>query len=197
MKFAAAILSFFVLPLAEAAEMAPPALASAVQQLRQAVGQWEVTTTRYGANGIVAGIACGTWQFDWVVPDRVLAGRSSIPDWKQSAGILLYLNERRSTIEMASVGADGQLQVMAGPAGGDSRTTAAIALADGRRMLQRYTRYKVTTDRFESRIETSYDGGLNWKPGQHQLFVRAPAKREDSGARLRYRPRPQPYVPLT
>ncbi len=197
MKLAAAILSFLVLPLAEGAEMAPPSRASAVQQQRQAAGPWNVTTTRYGDNGAVAGVASGTWHFDWVVADRVLSGRAVIPDWKQTAGMLYYLNERRSTLEMASVGADGQLLVMSGPAGAETRTTAAVPLADGRQMLQRYTRYGVTTDRFEARIESSYDGGTSWKLGHHQLFVRVPANQTESGNRMRYRTRPQPYVPLT
>ena len=197
MKFAAAILSLFVLPFAEAAEMAPPALASAVQQLRQAAGRWNVTTTRYADNGAVAAVATGTWSFDWVVPDRVLSGKAVIPDWNQSAGMLFYLNERLITLEMAQVGADGQLLVMSGPAGAETRTTTSIALPDGRRMLQRHTRFGVTADRFESRMETSYDGGASWKPGYHQLFVRAPAPRPDSGTRLQHRTRLQPYVPLT
>ncbi len=197
MKLAAAILSFLILPLAEAGEMAPPALASAVQQLRQAAGQWNVTTTRYGADGAVTGVATGTWSFDWVVPDRVLSGRAVIPDWNQSAGMLFYLNERMFTLEMAQVDADGQLLVMSGAAGTETRSTASVALADGRRMLQRQTRRGVTADRFESKVEVSYDGGTSWRPGYHQVFVRAPAVRRDSGARLQHRTRPQPYVPLT
>jgi hypothetical protein len=197
MKRAAAILSFFVMPFAVAGELAPPAIQTAVQQLRQAAGRWTVTTTQYDSSGSVKAVASGTWQFDWVVPDRVLAGRASIPDWKQSTGILLYLNERRSTVEMATVGADGQLQVLAGAAGTDTRTSAAVALPDGRRMVKRYTRYRVEADRFESCLETSYDGGRSWQPGLHHLFVRAPEERPDSGAKLRYRKRSRPYVPLT
>lgn len=197
MKFAAALLSLFVLPFAEASETAPPALATAVQQLRQAAGRWNVTTTRYAENGAVAAVATGTWNFDWVVPDRVLAGRSVIPDWNQTAGMLFYLNERMFTLEMAQVGADGQLVVMSGPAGTETRTTEAIAMQDGRRMLQRHTRYGFTTNRFEAKMELSYDGGANWKPGYHQVFVRVPIPRTDSGARMQHRTRPQPYVPLT
>ena len=117
MKIAAALLSFLVLPFAEASEMTPPVLATAVQQLRQAAGRWNVTTTRYAENGAVAAVATGTLNFDWVVPDRVLAGKSVIPDWNQSAGMLFYLNERMFTLEMAQVGGDGQLIVMSGPAG--------------------------------------------------------------------------------
>ena len=64
-------------------------------------------------------------------------------------------------------------------------------------MLQRHTRYGVTADRFEAKVEMSYDGGASWKPGYHQLFVRVPVPRTDSGTRLQHRTRPQPYVPLT
>jgi hypothetical protein len=194
---AAAILSFLVLPLAHASGLAAPALDAAVEQLRQAAGRWNVTTTRYADNGSVAAVATGTWNFDWVVPDRVLSGRSVIPDWSQSAGMLFYLNERLITLEMAQVGPDGQLVVMSGPAGAASRTTAAVALPDGRRMLHRHTHYGVTRDKFEAKLETSYDGGQSWKLGFHQLFVRAPGKQPESGARMQHRTRPQPYVPLT
>ncbi len=197
MKLAAAVFSFFVLPLAEAGEIVPPALESAVKQLRQAAGLWSVTTTQYGDDGAVARVASGTYRFDWVVPDRVLAGRSDIPGWGQASGILFYVNERRSTIEMASVGSDGQLWVMTGPAGGETRTTPETALADGRKMQLRFTRSSVNADRFESRMEMSLDGGENWKPGNHQLFRRAPAGEGDSGSGLRFRKRPRPYVPLT
>jgi hypothetical protein len=148
-----------------------------VQQLRQAAGRWNVTTTRYAENGAVAAVATGTLSFDWVVPDRVLAGKSVIPDWNQSAGMLFYLNERMFTLEMAQVGGDGQLIVMSGPAGTETRIAEPVALLDGRRMLQRHTRYGVTADRFEAKMEMSYDGGASWKPGYHQLFVRAPVPR--------------------
>ena len=172
MRFAA-LLSFFVLPFAEASETAPLGYDTAVQQLRSAVGLWDVETTRFADDGSVARVACGTYRFDWVVPDRVLAGRSDIPDWKQAAGILFYVNERRSTIEMASVGADGQLQVM------------------------RVTRFNVSPDRLEARMDVSTDGGSSWKPGHRQVFRRAAPVSTSSAGGLKYRRRPQPYVPLT
>jgi len=196
-RHAAAILSLLAVPFAEAGESPPSQLTAAVAQLRQAVGLWDVTTTQYGEDGAVAGVAAGTYRFDWIVADRVLAGRSDIPEMKQSSGILFYVNERRSTIEMASVGADGHLWVMTGPAGGETRTTPPTPLADGRSMQLRFTRYAITPDRFESRMEVSLDGGESWKPGNHQLFVRAADNRGGSMGGLRYRKRPQQYIPLT
>lgn len=193
----AALLSLLVLPLAQAGESPPSQLNAAIAQLRQAVGLWDVTTTRFREDGAVAGVAAGTYRFDWIVPDRVLAGRSDIPAMQQVSGILFYVNERRSTIEMASVGADGNLWVMSGPADGETRTTAPTALADGRTMQLRFTRSNVTANRFESRMEVSLDGGESWKPGNHQLFVRATDNRGGSGAGLRYRKRQQQYIPLT
>ncbi|HEY5558439.1 MAG TPA: hypothetical protein VIK49_01805 [Steroidobacteraceae bacterium] len=194
---AAAILSLLALPLAEASESPPSQFTAAVAQLRQAVGLWDVTTTQYGEDGAVAGVMAGTYRFDWIVPDRVLAGRSDVPELKQSSGILFYVNERHSTIEMASVGADGHLWVMTGPAGGEIRTTPPTPLADGRSMQLRFTRFAVAPDRFESRMEVSLDGGESWKPGNHQLFVRAADHRGSSGGGLRYRKRLQQYIPLT
>jgi hypothetical protein len=197
MKRAAAVLSFFVMPFAEATETPPLGFDAAVQQLRSAVGLWDVQTTQYGDDGAIARVACGTYRFDWVVPDRVLAGRSDIPDWKQASGILFYVNERRSTIEMASVGADGHLWVMTGPAGGETRATPPTPLADGSTMQLRFTRFNVTPDRFESRMEMSTDGGTSWRPGNHQVFKRSVSRDSGSAGGLRYRRRPQPYVPLT
>jgi hypothetical protein len=193
----AALLSFLVLPLAEATETAPIGFDSAVQQLRSAVGSWEVKTTQYGDDGAVARVACGTYRFDWIVPDRVLAGRSDIPDWKQASGILFYVNERRATIEMASVGADGFLWVMTGPAGGETRTTQPVPTSNGGTMQLRFTRFNVAPDRFESRMDVSTDGGSSWKPGNHQVFSRAAAAGGSSAGGLRYRKPTRNYVPLT
>ena len=197
MKHFVALLSFLVIPFAETSETAPFGFDSAVQQLRSAVGLWDVETTQFADDGAVARVACGTYRFDWVVPDRVLAGRSDIPDWKQASGILFYVNERRSTIEMASVGADGHLWVMTGPAGAETRTTPPTSLADGSTLQLRFTRFNVTADRFESRMEVSTDGGTSWKPGNRQVFKRATSGDSTSAGGLQFRRRPQPYVPLT
>ena len=78
MKRALIALSFLLLPGAAAQALDTPRLDVAVEQLRQAAGRWNVTTTRYADNGAVAAVATGTWSFDWVVPDRVLSGRSTI-----------------------------------------------------------------------------------------------------------------------
>ena len=132
-----------------------------------------LSSTQFTDDGAVARVACGTFRFDWVVPDRVRAGRSSVPDWKETSGILFYVNERRSTIEMASVGSEGELQLM------------------------RVTRFNVGPDRLEARMDVSTDGGNSWKPGQHQVFRRAAAGSTSSAGGLKYRRRSQPYVPLT
>lgn len=197
MKRAAALLAFLVLPSAEASETPPLGFPAAVEQLRAAVGLWDVETTQFGDDGAVARVNCGTYRFEWVVLDRVLAGRSDIPDLKQASGILFYVNERRSTIEMASVGADGHIWVMTGPAGGETRTTPPVAMSDGSKMQLRFTRFNVMPNRFESRMEVSMDGGGNWKPGNHQVFKRAAADSSGSAGGLRYKRRQQPYVPLT
>jgi len=196
-RHAAAILSLLAMPLADAGESASPQLAAAVLQLRHVVGLWNVTTTQYGETGEVAAVQTGTYRFNWVVPDRVLAGRSDVPELEQSSGILFYVNERRARIEMVSVGADGHLWVMTGPADGETRTTPPTPLADGRSMILRFTRSAVTPDRFESRMEVSMDGGATWKPGNHQVFLRAVDRPASSNGGLRYRKRPQPYIPLT
>jgi hypothetical protein len=196
-RLSSALFALLAMPAAAAGEATASPLASAVQQLRHAAGVWQVTTTQFDDRGAVQRVGSGTYRFDWVVPDRVLSGRSDMHEWKQSAGMLFYVNPERSTVEMTSVGPDGQLWVTSGPAGSDTRTTAPTPLADGRQMQLRFTRFGVTQNRFESRMEVSLDGGESWKPGNHQLFVRARDEEGSSGNGLRYRKRPQQYVPLT
>jgi len=144
-----------------------------VDQLRMSIGQWDVTTEFLADDGAVVRRATGTYRFDWVIPDRVVSGRSEIPELQQVSAILFYVSESRRRIEMVSVGQDGALWVMTGPLGGEVRTTGEFATASGGKAQLRFTRFNVTPDRFESRMEYTDDGGRSWKPGNHQVFVRA------------------------
>lgn len=144
-----------------------------VEQLRAAIGRWDTTTEFLNPDGSVARSVEGSYAFDWVVPDRVVSGRSEIPELGQSSGILFYVNEAKQIIEMVSVGGDGRLWVMTGPLGGETRMTSEYATADGGTGQLRFTRFNVTADRFESRMEYTRDGGATWLPGNHQVFRRA------------------------
>jgi hypothetical protein len=73
---------------------------------------------------------------------------------------------------MVSAGADGRLWVMTGPDDAEVRITPDVPTQDGGRMRLRFTRYNVTADRFESRMDYSTDGGAGWTQGNHQVFVR-------------------------
>jgi hypothetical protein len=176
-RVALAALLLFALPAAmlHAESASPEALAVGVAQLRYAIGEWNVTTTQFGEDGAVAGTLPGTYRFAWVVPDRVVSGRSDIPELGTTSGILFYVRERRATIEMVSVGADGHLWVMTGPIDGETRATPPTPLSDGSSMQLRFTRFNVEPDRFESRMEFTMDDGATWKPGNHQVFLRATA----------------------
>ncbi|MBX3703691.1 MAG: hypothetical protein KF822_07955 [Steroidobacteraceae bacterium] len=181
---------------AEAMETPASALAEGIDQLRQTVGTWNVTTTQYRSDGTIARKVSGTWQFEWVVPDRVISGRSVIPALGEISGMLFYVNERRAALEFAQVDADGQLRVLSGGTGGELRTAGPVAAADGSSVQLRMKRFNVAADCFESRVEVSTDGGASWRPDQHQRFVRARgAGGGDAG--LRYRKPSQTYVPLT
>jgi len=150
----------------------PDSLQAGVEQLQSIIGEWRVVTEFMNSDGSVASTANGTYQFEWVVPDRVVTGRSSIPELGQSSGILFYVNEGKKIIEMISVGKDGHLWIMSGPAGGETRTTPPTPLSDGSIIQLRFTRYNVSPDRFESKMELTNDGGSTWLPGNHQVFVR-------------------------
>lgn len=147
-------------------------LARSVEQLRSAVGRWAVVTEFLNADGTVAKAVAGTYEFEWVVTDRVVQGRSAIPELKQNTAILFYVDEKRQVIEMAAVGADGRLWVMTGALGDETRYTQKYAAGDGKEGQLRFTRYNVTPDGFESRMEYTEDGGKTWKPGNHQVFRR-------------------------
>jgi len=147
------------------------AMQASVEELRASVGRWQVTTEFLNEDGSVAKSVAGTYEFSWIVPDRVVAGKSEIPELQQAAGILFYVNKAKEHIEMVSVGGDGALWIMTGPLGGDHRLSQEYKTATGTGQL-RFTRYNVTEQTFESKMEYTEDGGKTWKPGNHQTFRR-------------------------
>lgn len=148
-------------------------LARSIEQLRSTHGRWAVVTEFLNEDGTVARSATGMYEFEWVVEDRVLRGRSEIPELQQRSSILFYINERSRTIEMVSVGADGFLWIMKGPLGGETRHTQVFTAAGGVQRQLRFTRYNVASDAFQSRMEYSDDDGRTWTPGNHQQFRRS------------------------
>ncbi|MGE3453173.1 MAG: hypothetical protein AB7I06_17390 [Burkholderiales bacterium] len=152
---------------------APAALKHSVEQLRASIGRWSVTTDFLRPDGSVAKSVKGSYEFSWVVPDRVAAGRSDNPEIGQSSAILFYVNENAGRIEMASVGGDGRLWIMTGPLGGEVRESQPYATAGGGTGRLRFTRSAVTANAFESRMEYTEDGGKTWVPGNRQRFRRA------------------------
>lgn len=151
---------------------ASAALQRSVEQLRSSIGRWSVVTEFLDEKGSVARSATGSYEFSWIVPDRVVAGRSEIPELEQASGILFYVNEKKQEIEMVSVGPDGNLWVMTGPLGGEVRLSQPFTTAAGRTRQLRFTRFNVSPDAFESRMDYTEDGGKTWIPGNHQLFRR-------------------------
>lgn len=101
-----------------------------------------------------------------------MQGRTSIPELDMSSAILFYVRESDSTIEMVSVGMDGKLWIMTGPAGGDTRYTQPFPTQSGGEGQLRFTRYNVADEGFESRMEWTQDGGETWIQGNHQTFRR-------------------------
>ena len=144
----------------------------ALEQLRHVIGEWDVVTTFYRDDGSVAGDFAGTYTFDWVMQDKIVQGVSAIPQFNMASGILFYLRSSTSEIEMASVGPDGHLWVMTGPQDSETRETPNTEMPDGSTLKLRFTRYNVSEDRFESKMERSTDGGKTWVQGNHQVFVR-------------------------
>ena len=159
----------------------PVALQHSVAQLRSSIGVWETTTAFLNDDGSTARSVTGTYEFAWVVPDRVVSGSSVIPELGQASGILFYIAEARGVVEMVSVGADGRLWVMTGPLGGETRTTQEYATANGGTGQLRFTRFNVAEDSFESRMEYTEDGGRTWKPGNHQWFRRSSTGESSAG----------------
>lgn len=147
-------------------------LALSEKELADSIGVWQVTTEFLNADGSVAKVVAGSYAFEWVVPKRVVMGKTAIPELDMAAGILFYINEAEQLIEMVSVGKDGKLWVMAGPLGQNYRTTIPFAGPEGKERQLRFTRYNVTSSGFESNMEYSDDGGSTWAPGNHQVFKR-------------------------
>lgn len=147
-------------------------LALSVAELRNVVGRWSVVTEFLNEDGSVARTSTGSYEFEWAVPDRVLTGKMEIPSEERSAGILFYVNEKKMTIEMASVGSDGHLWIMTGAAGEETRYTQKFKATDGKEGQLRFTRFNVSEDSFESKMEYTKDNGKTWKLGHHQVFRR-------------------------
>ncbi len=145
----------------------------AVGQLRHIVGKWQVNTDFLAPDGSIRGTLPGIYEFRWVTPDRIVQGTSELKDLG-SSGILFYIQDGDKEIEMVSVGRDGRLWRMAGPSNSETRTTPNVTMPDGSTLMLRFTRYNVSPDKFESRMELSTDGGKKWVPGNHQLFRRCP-----------------------
>lgn len=160
-------------PLLAADHPAEERLAAAVEQLRAAAGGWNVVTEFLDPDGSVSSTVEGTYEFEWVVPGRVLTGTSDQPSLGQRSGLLFYVNETEMTLEMVSVGADGRLWVMKGPVGSETRYSQPFTSRDGVESQLRFTRFAVEKDGFESRMEITRDGGKTWLPGNHQVFRRA------------------------
>ncbi len=150
-----------------------PALRDSVEQLRSSIGLWDVTTQFLDPDGSTAKTVTGTYEFDWVIPDRVVSGTSRIAELEQVSAILFYVNATKKLIEMVSVGADGRLWIMSGALGQEVRTTQEFKTSSGGVGQLRFTRYNVSRDSFESKMEYTEDGGKTWSPGNHQAFKRA------------------------
>lgn len=158
-----------------AAEAAPET-SPAVEQLRHVIGEWDVVTTFIRPDGSVAGRFDGSYVFEWVMEDKIVKGLSTIPQFQMSSGLLFYLRDSTGEIEMTSVGPDGQLWVMTGPQDSETRETPVVDMPDGTTLKLRFTRFNVSEDRFESKMERSTDGGATWVQGNHQVFVRRVAE---------------------
>jgi hypothetical protein len=148
-----------------------------VEQLRHSVGRWRVVTEFLNPDGSVARSVAGSYEFTWVIADRVVSGRSDIPQLGQSAAILFYVRPSQREIEMTSVGEDGRLWVMTGKLGDEVRFTPEFSTAGGGASKLRFTRFNVTPNGFESRMDYTDDGGRSWKPGNRQRFERVDASR--------------------
>lgn len=172
---AAALVIAAPMPAMAQEETVPPPAAELIQsvaQLRHVIGEWDVVTTFYRDDGSVAGSAEGSYSFEWVLEDKIVKGMSVIPAWEVASGLLFYLRGSTREIEMVSVGPDGQLWTMTGPFGGETRETPSVEMPDGSSLKLRFTRFNVTQNRFESRMERSKDGGATWTLGNRQVFVR-------------------------
>jgi hypothetical protein len=157
-------------------QVSTAAIAKGVEQLRHVIGKWDVKTSFMNPDGTTAETVDGTYEFEWVVKDRVVSGKSDVPKKQMASAFMMYLHTRKSLIEMCSVGADGHLWVMTGPIDGDARTTPDTKMSDGSLVRLRFTRFNVKQDSFESKMESSVDQGTTWSLGNRQQFRRSASK---------------------
>lgn len=166
------LVTLLTLALAGPAAAADTPFEASVNELRQVIGEWDVITEEINPDGSTARTLDGTYTFEWVIPDRVVSGRAEAPAIDRVSALLFYVSEEQEHIEMVSVAADGRLWVMTGELGGDTRYTQTFTTQDGSTGRLRFTRYNVSADSFESRMEYTTDGGQTWTLGNHQVFTR-------------------------
>lgn len=168
----AALASALFMPVAAFADDDEAAPTPGIEQLRHIEGAWRVETRFVQEDGSDTEPFAGTYQFSWVIEDRVLSGVSEIPALGQKSAVLFYVRLAAGEIEMVSVGADGKLWVMSGRDGEETRSTPDYPTTDGGTVRLRFTRFNVQPDRFESMMEWSADQGATWYKGNHQRFER-------------------------
>jgi len=159
-------------PAQPAAALDSAALRRSIDELRHVVGRWQVQTEFLNPDGRVARSVAATYRFEWALRDRILVGVTEMPELNSASGILFYVAPNRSAIEMVSVGPDGFLWTMTGAIGGNERRTQPFRTQGGGESRLRFTRYNVSADAFESRMEYTEDDGKTWLPGNHQVFRR-------------------------
>ncbi len=147
-------------------------LEQSIKQLRDSIGVWSVTTETIRPDGTVGNTLNGTYEFEWVIPDRVISGKSQIPELNQISAILFYIDRNAGKIEMVSVSGDGKLWIMSGALGEETRTTQEYETRNGQKSKMRFTRYNISHDKFESKMEYTSDNGKTWTLGNHQVFTR-------------------------
>ena len=198
MKLLVAFLSFLVLPLAEATETAPPELSTAVQQLRQAAGRWNVTTTRYADNGAVAARRERNLELRLGGPGPRAVGQGRDPRL-EPVGRHALLPERTPHHARDGAGRRGRA------ARRDERTGRhGIPLDAGRRPARRRAAWcsgtrasasaRTASSRAWKRATTAARAGSR---ATTSCSCARRLKPSESGGRMYHRTRPQPYVPLT
>jgi hypothetical protein len=146
---------------------------AATELLRSSVGKWETTAEFFNPNGTVAGAFAGTTELAWLTPGKVISGKSEYPQLKLVTGLMVYINEAKGQVEMASVGGDGNLLVVSGPLGSAELRSEPVRFSDTVVGRLKFTRLNVTANSFDTRTEISDDGGKTWKMMNRQKFKRA------------------------
>lgn len=139
--------------------------------LTSLLGRWEARTTLYDAWGNVERELVGGFTEEKLVENHLNLHTSHLPDSRVNKAFR-FVNPMENKAYLIDVTADGNWWVVSGNVGDSVQQSLERELADGRRVILRFTHANVRDGSFEALMHRSFDGGEAWQLRSHTYYRR-------------------------